>query len=237
MRKYGIPFQGSKNRLAERIIALLPSAAHLYDVFAGGCAISHCALMSDKWEQVHISDATNSVELFRDFLEGNVPDGSEWISREEFYRRIDDPYVRIIWSWSNNQRDYIYSKELEPYKKAVHEMIYAPTPNERRLKFREVCRLLPFLLGAGVRTGDIQSMERSQKLYTDCKAQRIPPYITQCKSSSYSPHPYPLQMTSTVTSLESMERIMAKGCFHPFVMGSMRYRYANTAMSKYSPIP
>ena len=224
MRKYGIPFQGSKNRLAERIIALLPSAAHLYDVFAGGCAISHCALMSDKWEQVHISDATNSVLLFRDFLEGNVPDGSEWISREEFYRRIDDPYVRIIWSWSNNQRDYIYSKELEPYKKAVHEMIYAPTPNERRLKFREVCRLLPFLLGAGVRPGDIQSMERSQKLYTDCKAQRIPP-------------PYPLQMTSTVTSLESMEGIMAKGCFRPFVMGSMRYRYANTAMSKYSPIP
>ncbi len=143
MNNYGIGFQGSKSRLAERIIDLLPSATHLYDLFCGGGAISHCALLSGKWKCVHFSDISDSVVLFRDCLEGNIPDGSEWISREEFYKRKDkDPYVRIAWSFGNNQRDYLYSREIEPYKKTVHEMLYAPTPNERRLKFKEVCRLM-----------------------------------------------------------------------------------------------
>lgn len=143
MAKHGLPFQGSKNKLAERIVDLLPSATHLYDLFAGGCAITHCALASGKWGKVHFNDITDSVALFKGCLEGNIPDGSEWISREEFERRKDsDPYVRLVWSFGNNQRDYLYSRKLEPYKKAVHEMIYAPTPKERRLKFKEVCRLM-----------------------------------------------------------------------------------------------
>ena len=31
-KKYGLPYQGSKSKLAERIVALLPPATHLYDV-------------------------------------------------------------------------------------------------------------------------------------------------------------------------------------------------------------
>lgn len=148
--RYGLPYQGSKNKIAQRIINLLPSANHLYDIFAGGCAISHCALLSGKWNCVHFSDINDSVVLFRDCLEGNIPDGSEWISREEFGMRKDsDPYVRIVWSFGNNQRSYLYSREIEPYKKAVHEMIFAPTPNERRLKFREVCKMIQQLIENG----------------------------------------------------------------------------------------
>lgn len=145
--RYGLPYQGSKNKLVKRIVDLLPPAEHLYDVFAGGCAVSHAALLSGKFGCVHCSDTNDVVTLFRDALEGNIPDGSEWISREEFFRRKDsDPYVRIVWSFGNNQQCYLYGREIEPYKKAVHEMIFAPTPNERRLKFREVCKLMPLLL-------------------------------------------------------------------------------------------
>lgn len=162
MNNYGIGFQGSKSRLAERIIDLLPSATHLYDLFCGGGAISHCALLSGKWKCVHFSDISDSVVLFRDCLEGNIPDGSEWISREEFYKRKDkDPYVRIAWSFGNNQRDYLYSREIEPYKKAVHEMLYAPTPNERRLKFKEVCRLMEKVK---CRPCDLEFAEKSERL-------------------------------------------------------------------------
>lgn len=151
--KYGLPYQGSKNKLAKRIVDLLPPAAHFYDLFAGGCAVTHAALLSGKFGKVHFSDTNDSVVLFRDCLEGNVPDGSEWISREEFYRRRDsDPYVRLVWSFGNNQKNYLYSKEIEPYKKAVHEMIFAKTPNERRLKFREVCKLMPSVIGGGCKT-------------------------------------------------------------------------------------
>lgn len=163
MAKYGLPYQGSKSRLAERIVDLLPSAMHFYDLFAGGCAVTHCAMLSGKFGNVHFSDTNDSVVLFRDCLEGNVPDGSEWISREEFFRRKDsDPYVRLVWSFGNNQRDYLYSREIEPYKKAVHEMLYATTPNERRLKFREVCKMMETI--AGRKAYDHESTERSQQL-------------------------------------------------------------------------
>ena len=149
-KRFGLPYMGSKNKLAERIVDLLPSATHLYDVFCGGGAITQCALLSGKFGCVHFSDITNSVELLRDCFEGNIPDGSEWISREEFFARKDsDPYVRLLWSFGNNQRNYLYSKEIEPYKRAVHEMIYGATPTERRLKFQEVCRMIPFFLAGG----------------------------------------------------------------------------------------
>lgn len=161
-KQYGLPYQGSKSKLADKIVDLLPPAKHLYSPFAGGCAVEHCALLSGKYECVHFSDINDSVVLFRDCLEGNIPDGSEWISREEFFRRRDtDPYVRIIWSFSNNQRDYLYSREVEPYKKAVHEMLYAPTPNERRLKFKDVCRLIESIK---CRPFDVESAEKAVRL-------------------------------------------------------------------------
>lgn len=147
---YGLPYQGCKQKIAQRIIDTLPSADNLYDVFCGGGSISHAALLSGKWKHVHFSDIDDVVLLFRDCLEGNIPDGSEWISREEFERRKStDAFVRVFWSFSNNCKDYIYGRDIEPYKKAVHEMIFASTPTERRLKFKEVCRLIPFFLVGG----------------------------------------------------------------------------------------
>lgn len=122
-------------------MALLPPATHLYDVFAGGCAVTHAALLSGKFKEVHANDITDSVTLFEDALNGKYENESRWISREDFFRLKDsDPYVRIVWSFGNNQRNYLYSREIEPYKKAVHEMLYAATPNERRLKFKTVIR-------------------------------------------------------------------------------------------------
>lgn len=175
--RYGLPYQGSKNRLAKKIVDLLPSADNLYDVFAGGCAISHCALLSGKYKCVHFSDINDSVVLFKDCLEGNIPDGSEWISREEFERRKDtDPYVRIIWSFGNNQKSYLYSQDIEPYKKAVHEMIYAPTPNERRLKFREVCRLMPLVKPSN----PSYNLEHSERI------ENTPPYLSTYNTQSHS---------------------------------------------------
>ena len=144
-RKYGLPYQGSKSKLAERIVALLPPATHLYDVFAGGCAITHAALLSGKFKEVHANDITDSVKLFEDALNGDIAkyEPERFRSREDFFAEKDsDPYVRIVWSFGNNQRTYLYSREIEPYKRAVHEMLYAATPNERRLKFKTVIREL-----------------------------------------------------------------------------------------------
>ena len=143
VKRFGIPYQGSKNKIAEKIIAQLPPAEHLIDLFAGGCAISHCALLSGKFKHVHANDLSDSVTLFEDALNGDLEkyEPERFRSREDFFaEKNTNPFVRIIYSFSNDQRTYLYGKEIEPYKRAVHEMIYAPTPYERRLKFKAVIR-------------------------------------------------------------------------------------------------
>lgn len=181
-KKYGLPYQGSKSKLAERIVALLPPATHLYDIFAGGCAITHAALLSGKFKEIHANDISDSVTLFEDALNGKYENESRWISREDFFRLKDsDPYVRIVWSFGNNQRDYLYSREIEPYKKAVHEMLYAATPNERRLKFKTVIREMEKL---GLLTRGGQDRFRCE---SDERAEAItPPTISERQSGGGS---------------------------------------------------
>lgn len=58
-------------------------------------------------------------------LNGKYNDENRWISREDFFRLKDtDPYVAVVWSFGNNLRDYLYSKEIEPLKKAIHYAIF-----------------------------------------------------------------------------------------------------------------
>lgn len=124
--KYGLPYKGSKNKLAERIVRLLPKRTHLVDLFCGGCAVSHAALLMGKYEHIHINDINwMCPTLFIDALNGKYNNENRWISREDFFRLKDtDPYVAVVWSFGDNLRDYLYSKEIEPLKKAIHYAIF-----------------------------------------------------------------------------------------------------------------
>lgn len=120
-KNLGLPYQGSKSKIAGKIIGVLPECKHLYDVFAGGCAISHAALLSGKWEHIHANDLSDAPRLFLDATEGKFRNEKRWISREEFFALKDsEPYVRLCWSFGNNGRSYIYSRKIEPYKRACH---------------------------------------------------------------------------------------------------------------------
>ena len=124
--KYGLPYKGSKNKLAERIVRLLPKRTNLVDLFCGGCAVSHAALLMGKYEHVHINDINwMCPTLFINALQGKYNDERRWISRDDFFRLKDsDPYVAVVWSFGNNMRDYLYSREIEPLKKAIHYALF-----------------------------------------------------------------------------------------------------------------
>ena len=117
-----MPYQGSKNQIAEKILFYLPSGKRLVDLFGGGGAISHCASLSYKWESVLYNELNPLVyKAFRMAINGEFKNEERWISREEFMRLRDtDPYVAFCFSFSNNLRSYAYSEELEPWKKALH---------------------------------------------------------------------------------------------------------------------
>lgn len=118
---YGLPYQGSKNKIAEELIQQLPNATHFVDLFAGGCAMTHIALLSGKYNHYIANDITDVPQLFKSAINGEYADERRWISREDFYKLKDtDTYVRICWSFGNNGEDYMYSKEVEPWKKALH---------------------------------------------------------------------------------------------------------------------
>ena len=126
MSNYGIPYKGSKNKIAKNIIAQLPSATHFYDLFGGGGAITHCALLSGKYKYVHYNELNPLVfKAFKMAVNGEFEGETRWISREDFERLKDsDPYVAICFSFGNDLKNYAYNKECEKFKKAVHYSIF-----------------------------------------------------------------------------------------------------------------
>ena len=125
VENYGLPYTGSKSRIAHWVIDNLPCGRVLIDAFAGGCAITHRALLSQKWQTIIANDINcKYTQLFLDAIHGRYRDEKRWISREDFERlKSKDAFVACCWSFSNNLRDYTYSKAIEPYKRALHYAI------------------------------------------------------------------------------------------------------------------
>ena len=122
---YGIPYKGSKNKIAESILAQLPPAKHFYDLFGGGGAMTHCALLSGKYEVVHYNELNPLVfKAFKMAINGEFKGENRWISKEDFERLKDsDPYVACCFSFGNDFKTYAYGKNCELFKKAVHYSI------------------------------------------------------------------------------------------------------------------
>jgi hypothetical protein len=124
MNNFGICYRGSKSRIAADLIAHLPAGGTFYDLFAGGCAVTHAAMLSGKYRRFVANDITGTPGLFRDAIAGKFRDEKRWISREDFFRLKDsEPYVRCVWSFGANGKDYCYSQTIEPYKRACHYAI------------------------------------------------------------------------------------------------------------------
>ena len=121
-KRYGVPYMGSKNDIAEQIINIVPQARNFYDLFAGGCAVTHAAMLSGKFRNFIANDLQGmGVQLFADSIDGKYANENRWISRDDFVSKKDtDPYIAICWSFGNNMQTYMYSVEIEELKHALH---------------------------------------------------------------------------------------------------------------------
>ena len=163
--RYGVPYRGSKNKIAQWVISNLPACDTLIDLFAGGCAVTHAALLSGKWNHIVANDVGDAPQLFMDAVHGKYANEKRWISREDFHRLKDsDPYVSLCWSFGNNRRDYLYSKEIEPWKKALH---YARV-------FGDTSLLREFGIDSDGSSKDIKSNNKEYKrLYSQWLGSRV----------------------------------------------------------------
>lgn len=148
---YGIGYKGSKSKIAKDIVQALPAGKRLVDLFGGGFAITHCAMVEhpEKWGSFLCSDIDPLLKpLLEDAIAGKYSYDNfkpEWISREEFHKRKHtDGYIKWCWSFGNNGNDYLYGREKEPVKKAVHQYIVF---NEKS----------PLVEGIELKAGDIKA--------------------------------------------------------------------------------
>lgn len=126
-KSWGLPYMGSKNTIAKDIVDTLPKGERLVELFCGGCSITDYALKNtSKFERFLVNDLNGwSPQAYVKALNGGFNYEERWISRQDFFRLKDtDPYARMCFSFGNNGRDYMYAPELEPYKRALHHIIF-----------------------------------------------------------------------------------------------------------------
>ena len=140
--KYGLPYQGSKNKLASRICELFPPRKNFYDLFCGGCAVTHCAMEQRLFTHYVINDiCAIPVNLFYNACCGKYKNENRWIGREEFMRLRDtDEYAACCFSFGNDYRSYCYAPDVERYKRACHYAIVFDDWRELHLLVPGVCK-------------------------------------------------------------------------------------------------
>jgi len=124
---YGIPYMGSKSDICASIALNFPAAENFYDMFGGGFSMTHYMIQnkSHRFKNFHYNEIKSDVvELIKKSINGDFNYEKfkpEWIGKEDFFLRKDtDALVRCLWSFGNNQRTYLFSEEIELYKKSLH---------------------------------------------------------------------------------------------------------------------
>ena len=183
-KKLGLPYMGSKRRLSKEIVDHIltahPNTKYVWDLFGGGGSISFEFLQRKQIERVVYNELnTGVVELLRKIKkDGVTPDFYRWVDRETFNAHKDDDdwfggLCKVVWSFGNNQRSYLFGKHIEETKRQAHECVVNGTPfeldgvsfnalhgstiNERRLSFRRI-------VAANKGRFDLQQLRQLQRL-------------------------------------------------------------------------
>ena len=137
-----IPYLGSKRKSAgktyQAIKNLNPDADTLVDLFCGGFAISQY-FIKNGWNVIANDKNKYIVALLNKTINEELDSKTveEFVARNKFNDVINNPdkyddwyvgYVMCIWSFGNNQKDYLFGKDTEPYKKAGHDLVIKNNP-------------------------------------------------------------------------------------------------------------
>lgn len=225
VENYGLPYSGSKSRIAHWVIYNLPRGRVLIDAFAGGCAITHRALLSQKWQIIIANDINGKYpQLFLDAIHGRYRDEKRWISRQDFERlKSKDAFVACCWSFGNSLQGYMYSRGIEPYKRALHYAIvfddFAPMQELMQELMPEVAQAVHDALQGQNNLHDRRITAQNvivktlKRITDDNFAHQIiqsnPLYQTIRHTSNNTPILQSLNSLERLQSLESLERVQS----------------------------
>jgi site-specific DNA-adenine methylase len=135
----GIPYMGSKRKLASEILKLIVSRhsgiTDFYDLFGGGGSVSFTAVKEHRFN-VHYNELNKHIYSLVKYLKENKtlePKFYEWVTREEFFNQIGKSnedadwysgFVMSCWSFRNNsEKGYMYGSEIMEDKRLAHEFL------------------------------------------------------------------------------------------------------------------
>lgn len=246
---YGIGYQGSKNRIAKDIIGVLPSGERLVDLFAGGCSITHCAMVSGKYNRFLANDIDGRIpQTFKDAIEGKFANERRWISREEFFKlKESDMYARLCFSFGNNQKTYMYNTNIEPYKKACHYAIVfdewdqfkrlcpetveaamnaldcLPLDDWKQIKERRL-KFGPSVVNEVKRIGLSQGAIMNNPLYKSIKKKSTTETQLQIQNLGRLDRLYELQSLESLQRIQSLESLESLDGLYGLEVSSIDYR-------------
>lgn len=172
-KAYGLPYKGSKNRIAKWVIGNIPANEYLVDIFAGGCAITHCAMLSGKFKHVIANDIGDAPETFKEALDGHV-DVSEFPLTRNDFKETTDTLGKLVYSYGNDQTSYIYDREKENVGMLAERILLGNTVRNRYIAYKAFINELKKLLSGGGDTDKhLRALEKATRLLPIERLNRI----------------------------------------------------------------
>ena len=104
-KNLGMPYQGSKNKIAAKIVEHFPPAETFVDLFFGGGAVTHAAMLSGKFRNFLANDLRKTPQAWNKAVEGIGDEYDRYVSKEEFLA-TDDMIVKMLWSFGSSCSTY-----------------------------------------------------------------------------------------------------------------------------------
>lgn len=148
--KLWLPYMWSKRAIAKQLVDFIlyqnPETKYVYDLFWWWWAISFEFVR--RWINTHYNELNTGVtELLKKIRDEWVTkEFYQWIDRDTFHKHKQDHtrfgwLLATCWSFGNNQKDYLYWKNIEELKHEAHNYImnnwYDGTVETRQKLFRE----------------------------------------------------------------------------------------------------
>ena len=172
-KNWGMPWMGSKSDIAWQVVNAIPKGETFVDLFFGGGAITHAAMVSKRWKRFIANDILGTPDIFLKAVRGELKGYDRFVSRAEF-KASDDIVVKMLWSFGNDLKSYLWNPEKERIKGAAVRMLTAKTIAERRLYFKDFIHKIESLQSLE-RLESLQRLERLERLERLQRLERFTP--------------------------------------------------------------
>ena len=138
-KHYGMPYMGSKEKILNLIQYIFDrehKKKYFIDLFCGGLCVSHYAVEKTKFNVIANDLNKYNIDLFHEIIFNKAINIKkvwyDFVDRQLFNDVRDNPhkypnwyvgFVLTIYSFGNSQKAYLFGRDIEDGKKALHQAL------------------------------------------------------------------------------------------------------------------